>query len=276
MGLSCKRWASACAFFAFGVLCLPFMSSAQSADQTAGTQEDRARRFYLLFDNDIPPYWRSPVKVGFHDESGNSSNVLEKAKLFVEFYAMASASELILSGNDETSTSDDYSFGLVVADFTPKGEFMDPGLRQRLEGLWPNTPLFEALHQRESRLSIGNARDGDDCLIFASGSHIEGKNSRFEVNSVVILAHTRLSEDQRLLCFKNKTALAFGLFTALFDYEKNLDEIKLRETYYSSFPLFLEISGTCRKFEFDHVLACIQRTFEIRYSWMLDFLKVNH
>ena len=31
MGLSCKRWASACAFFAFGVLCLPFISSAESA-----------------------------------------------------------------------------------------------------------------------------------------------------------------------------------------------------------------------------------------------------
>ena len=276
MGLSCKRWASACAFFAFGVLCLPFISSAESADQTAGTQEDRVRYFYLLHDNDIPPYWRSPVKVGFHDESGNSSKVLEKAKLFVEFYAMASASELILSDTDETSTRDDYSFGLVVADFTPKGEFMDPGLRQRLEGLWPNTPLFEALHQRESRVSVGNVRDGDDCLIFPSGSHIKGKNSRFEVNSVVILAHARLSEDQRLLCFKNKTALAFGLGTSTFDFEKNLNETDLRRFYYGFFPTFLEVSGTCRTTEFDHVLACIHRILEHRYSDLLKVLQAKN
>lgn len=259
--------------FLFGAI-LSFISSLASADQAANegieyaNQRQNIRAFFLLNNNDVPAFWGNPVVSSFFDETGDHSQIFEKARAQAMFYSMASRVDTAYSENTDVPPSLAY----VVADYQIDGFHLAQPLRQIIQEKWANTPIFEALQEPETRTQANGIPDGAKCSVFVSGTQHDETTSYYVVESAIILASSNLSKREIALCFQNKTALIFGAASSNFDFDIKADSDVLKGIYFSLVPTFLELGSVCRENEFATTLNCVVRSMNERYGHLLEVL----
>jgi hypothetical protein len=233
-------------------------------------------RFFLLNNNAHPAFWGNPIVPVYFDESGEHQHILDRARAFAAFYAMASEEAPLGSlagGMFENANNTPPTLGLVVADYRVENGKLASPLKEKLQAAWGNTPVSAVVSENIALYWVGGVTEGSFCSLLEKGEVVGDANTAYRVDSVVILAQTSLSEEDILLCFQNKIAMMFGLAPALFDQERTWGERISKPAQFSLFPHLLVRSPRCRRVQPKAVLECIEDGMRQSHENLLNVIK---
>lgn len=258
----------------YGVLLSSLLLANLASQAVAEDQEvPQIGAYFLLGNNYQPAAWGNPIVPVYFDEENRHEHILNRARAFIAFYAMASE-ELILGplagGLFENSNNTQPTLGLVVADYSIENEKLASPLREELQTAWGNTPVSNALLENVSRYQVGNVIEGNLCSLFVKGENVGDENPSYRVDSIVILAQNALSEDDIMLCFRNKAAVMFGLAPGVFDQVKTLNPRMLMASDFGIYPQLLWNTSVCRDSSPERVLECVESGIQSGYRYMLN------
>lgn len=227
---------------------------------------ERMGAFFNLNGNKVPTYWANPVVPTSFDATGKYKKLINKAKVFALFNAMSSGAKTI---NDKGVNSNP-TLAFVIADHIFEGSALTSELKKNLLKKWRNTPLAEALNSSVTQTNYGDIVEGKDCSLFVSGTQINSDLSHYITISAIIIANSTMSKEDILLCFKNKSALVFGMNARPLVVDREANKQLINFIYFGYYPALLEVASACRVEELDNSLACYTRRITKKLNRILE------